>query len=35
MALHGLRTTSDTVDAVLKAIQPPDCGPSRGFAGAN
>jgi hypothetical protein len=35
MALYRLRTTSNSVDAVLKTIQPPDCGPSAGVAGLN
>ena len=35
IALRRLRTTSDTVEAVLKTIQPPHCGPSRGLPGLN
>jgi hypothetical protein len=35
IALHRLRITSDSVDAVLRTIQPPDCGPIAGFAGLN
>jgi hypothetical protein len=35
MAFLRLRTTSHMVDAVLKTIEPPDCGPSEGIAGLN
>jgi hypothetical protein len=35
IALHRLRTTSNIVDAIVKTIQPPDCGPGGGFADIN